>query len=66
MTRSLTGGLALRMYVQVIMGWRVQLDLSMFEVIIIIIIIIPTILRRSCNVITDLMFIGPCIILIVE
>ena len=63
MTRSLTGGLALRMYVQVIMGWRVQLDLSMFEVII---IIKPTILRRSCNVITDLMFIGPCIILIVE
>ena len=53
MTSSLTRGLALRMYVQIIMGWRVKLGLYMFEVIMVIIIIIPTILRRACNVITD-------------
>ena len=39
MTRSLTRGLALRMYAQIIVGLRVKLDLSVFEVIIIIIII---------------------------
>ena len=43
------------MYVQIIMGWRVKLGLYMFEIIIVMIIIIikPTILRRACNVITD-------------
>jgi len=41
--------------VKIIVGWRVKLDLSMFEVIIVIIIIImPTILRKACNEITDI------------
>jgi len=57
MTRSLTRGLALWMYVRIIKGWRVKLVLYMLEVtiviIIIIIIIVPIILRSACNVITD-------------